>query len=295
MHTIYFDPNMTDDCRRSHLYDGDLFVYSPSAHSQALCQLAREMAEEAFAPYTPDEAQHHMAVEEYAAILAAFKPKFIHHPKAKESIQGLLAEFGCDLNKTYFDVPRIRTSTAQGYLTTGMAYAFHPHRDTWYSAPMCQLNWWIPVYDLQSDNAMAFHPRYWSQPVRNGSQDYNYTEWVNTSRKIAAQQVKSDTRKQPHPEEEIDLNPQTRVITKVGGVLIFAAAHLHSSVPNTTNRTRFSIDFRTVHLDDVAAQRGAPNLDSHCTGTTMRDYLRGTDLAHVPDELIHLYDTPPNR
>jgi hypothetical protein len=38
------------------------------------------------------------------------------------------------------------------------------------------------------------------------------------------------------------------------------------------------------------ARRGAPNVDSRCTGTTMRDYLRATDLAHLPDEAIALYD-----
>lgn len=286
MNTVYFDSTVTDEVRRERLYNGQLFVYSPSPSTLALCQLGRAMAEAAFAPLDPRDAQYSLAVEQYAAILADLKPKFIHHPQAKVYIQNILREFGCDLGKTYFDVPRMRTSTAGGYLTTGIAYAFHPHRDTWYSAPMCQLNWWLPIYALESENSMAFHPAYWNQPIRNGSQAYNYQEWVKTSRFIAAQQVKTDTRQQPHAEAEIALDPQIRVITPPGGALIFSAAHLHSSVPNTSQHTRFSIDFRTVHLDDVIAKRGAPNLDSHCTGTTMGDYLRGTDLAHVPDEII---------
>jgi hypothetical protein len=72
--------------------------------------------------------------------------------------------------------------------------------------------------------------------------------------------------------------------------MIFSAAHLHSTVPNNSGRTRFSIDFRTVNLDDLEARRGAPNVDSECTGTTMREYLRVTDLAHVPDEIVEMYD-----
>ena len=47
--------------------------------------------------------------------------------------------------------------------------------------------------------------------------------------------------------------------------------------------TRYSIDFRTVHLDDVLGRMGAGNVDSFCTGTTMGDYLRGTDFAHLPE------------
>jgi hypothetical protein len=89
----------------------------------------------------------------------------------------------------------------------------------------------------------------------------------------------------------MELDPQIRVIAPPGGVLLFSAAQMHSSVPNNSGKTRFSIDFRTVNVDDVAAHRGAPNVDSACTGTTMGDYLRGTDLAHVPEELTAMYDT----
>jgi hypothetical protein len=97
---------------------------------------------------------------------------------------------------------------------------------------------------------------------------------------------------QPKPEEEIELDPQIRPICEPGGLVIFSAAQMHSSVPNTSGRTRFSIDFRTVHIGDVTEHRGAPNIDSECTGTTMGDYLRISDLAHAPGELIEEYDTP---
>ena len=68
---------------------------------------------------------------------------------------------------------------------------------------------------------------------------------------------------------------------------------MHSTVPNTSGTTRFSIDFRTVHLEDVRKDIGAPNIDSECTGTTLRDYLRGTDLSRIPEEVIKPYDTEP--
>jgi hypothetical protein len=179
------------------------------------------------------------------------------------------------------------------YLTAGLAYAFHPHRDTWYSAPFCQINWWLPVYEIESDSALAFHPRYWSQPVKNGSSGYNYYLWNQTGRRTAAQQITTDTRPQPRPEEPIDLEPQVRVVAQVGGLLLFSGAQLHSTVPNTSGRTRLSIDFRTVHLDDVVAKRGAPNIDSACTGTMLRDYLRGSDFSRLPEAIALLYDDAP--
>ena len=75
-----------------------------------------------------------------------------------------------------------------------------------------------------------------------------------------------------------------------GGIILFSGAQLHETVPNTTEVARYSIDFRTVHLDDLVDRRGAPNVDAACTGTTMRDYLRGTDLAHLPEDVVAQYD-----
>ena len=229
-------------------------------------------------------------MEEYAAILARLKPKFIHHPKSKECIQAILQELACDLDKTYFDVPRMRTSTSDGYLTTGIAYAWHPHRDTWYSAPQCQINWWLPIYGIDSNHGVAFHPRYWKNPIKNDSKRYNYYQWNKEFRPNASQFLKEDPRPLPRPTEPVEMEPQIRPICAPGGIIMFAGAQLHSSVPNHAGTTRFSIDFRTVNLDDLIANVGAPNIDSECTGTALRDYLRGTDLSHVPEDIVALYD-----
>jgi hypothetical protein len=295
MKSVYFDPRVDDDVRREWLFAGQLVVLKPTPASLALVELARELITEAFGNRDPERAQFEMAVEDYAGLLSALKPRFIHHPRAKQCIQGILRETGCDLEKTYFDVPRMRTATSENYLTSGIAYAFHPHRDTWYSAPMCQVNWWMPIYEIEPANAMAFHPRYWRQPVRNGSREYNYAEWNKTSRLEAGKHIKSDTRKQPKPEEPMELDPQVRLLPPPGGMILFSGAQMHSTVPNNSGRTRFSIDFRTVHIDDVAAHRGAINVDSECTGTTMRDYLRGTDLERVREELCLSYEDGPPR
>ena len=288
---IYVDPKVNDDARREALYQGSIFVYSPGPSALRLCRLASDMIEEAFGLVDPQKVQESMPAEKCAEILATLKPRFIHHPKSKEYIQGILTERGCHAAKTYFDVPRLRTAFPGDYLKSGIAYAFHPHRDTWYSAPLCQINWWMPVYPLNAENCMAIHPRYWQQPVKNGSIQYNYDKWNKESRLNAAQHVKTDTRVQPKPEEPMELDPQLRLVCDVGGLYLFSAAQMHSTVPNACGLTRFSIDFRTVHVDDVWNRIGAPNVDSACTGTTMRDYLRGTDLSHLPEAAVALYDS----
>jgi hypothetical protein len=293
MDTIYLDSDVDENARRESLFNGDLFVFSAKPSVLALCEFARGLIQEAFGSIDPTQAQHHFPMQEYVAILARLKPKFVHHPRAKELLQDLLKEFGCDLQKTYFDVPRLKSVTHGGHQNSGLTYGIHPHRDTWYSAPPCQLNWWLPVYPIGVTSALAFHPRYWRDPVRNGSSSFNHYRWNKYARKSAADQFEEYTRNQPQPEEAIDMEPQVRVICPVGGLILFSGSQLHSAVPNTSGKTRFSIDFRTVHLDDVLIKAGAPNIDSAATGTTLRDFLRGTDFRRIPDEIAGLYDNEP--
>ncbi|MGE3067668.1 MAG: hypothetical protein AB7K67_18975 [Hyphomicrobiaceae bacterium] len=289
MGAVYFDPEMTDAQRRERLYAGDIIILSPTAGSKALIALARGMLDDAFKPHDPRKIHEHSTPEEVAGLLSTLKPNFIHHPECKKLIPQIMAEHGVDLDKLYFDVPRLRSAYPSHFLSSGIAYAFHAHRDTWYSAPMCQLNWWLPIYPLEPNNSMGFYPGYFDTPVANNSEIYNYYEWNTKNRASAAQHVKSDTREQPKAQQ--DLEPITvRFLPPPGSVILFAGAQLHETVKNTTDFARYSIDFRTVHLDDVVGRKGAANVDSRSTGTTMRDYLRASDLEHLPESAIALYD-----
>ncbi|ETK34329.1 hypothetical protein [Microbispora sp. ATCC PTA-5024] len=290
MTALFSNSGADDDARRRTIYEGGIFVYSATPASVELIGFARALIEEAFQGLDPETAQFELPVEDYVALLADLKPRFIHHPECARLLPLVLAEAGCALDRTYFDVPRLRTSTSDEYLTSGISYAYHAHRDCWYSAPFNQVNWWMPIYPVSADNVMAFHTQYFARPVANGSERYDYADWTAVGRPTAAAHVHSDTREQPRPEEAIELEPQVRVVPEPGGFLMFSGAHLHSTVPNTSGRTRFSIDFRTVNIDDVRARLGAPNVDARCAGTTLRDFRRAADLTPMPSELAEEYE-----
>jgi hypothetical protein len=286
---LFLDRISDDGLRRTALYGGDLVTFSPAPAAMEMVAVARDLLERAFAPWHPTEAQHHMAVEDFARILGEVKPAFIHHPECKRLIRELLAGWGADVSEIYFDVPRMRSAAAGDFLTTGIAYAFHPHRDTWYSAPQAQINWWFPIYDIEPANAMAFYPGCFDRAVPNSSETYNYYRW-NLERVDVARNVDRDARVQPKITGDVELGPELRVITPVAGVVAFSGQQLHETVPNTTDETRFSIDFRTVHRGDLESGRGAPRSDAACTGTNLRDFQRCTDLERLPEELIARYD-----
>lgn len=293
MHTVYFDSAMSDAERRRELYAGQVFVYSPRPSTLALTEWARQLIAEAFHPLPPETAQHELPVEKFVEIMAPLKPRFIHHPRTKELLLELLADLGCEMDRTYYDVPRMRVATSDHYLDAGVAYPLHPHRDTWYASPMCQLNWWLPVYPIASSSSFAFFPQYWGREVKNSSNEYNHYEWNRVGRKDAAKEVKADTRKQPKVQGELDLSTQVRLVCPPGGLILFSGAQLHATVANTTGRSRFSVDFRTAHADELAVKGGAENFDCFPQGTTLRELRCASDQAPVPAEILLVHEPVP--
>ena len=290
MGSILIDPEMTDAERREVLYDGKILSVTPRRSTAALCDLAWEMICDAFGSIDPLEAQDVLPVDEFARVIGPMKTEFTHEPRSKQLITAILVDLGCDPDQTYFDIPRLRVVSHSNYLTAGVGYAYQPHRDIWYAAPPCQVNWWLPINSIGSTSALAFHPQWWDRPVPNSSSGFDTYEWNATGRADAAKHVKTDTRNHPVPTEKVDLSNDVRIVGPPGSLLLFSGAHLHSTVPNTSGRTRYSIDFRTLNLQDLVQRVGAKEIDDGSTGTTARDFLRVSDLTRLPEEVVELYD-----
>ena len=291
MLTVWSDADLARPEGRRRLYAGGVFVVSPRPSLAALVDHARSFIEDAFAPHDPRTAQFELPVERFVEIVGPLKPRFIHDPHTSELIRALLEDLGFDRDETYYDVPRMRVSTSSDYLSSGVAYALHPHRDMWYSQPFCQFNWWLPVYDYDEQSGFEFYPRYFDVPVKNGSASFNYYEWNAVGRKESAKHVGADTRRQPKPEEPVDVQDAVRLVVPAGSALVFSGAHLHGTVPNTSGRTRFSVDFRTASLASLLLGEGAPNVDARCTGTSLRDLRCLRDDTPLDDDVIARYDS----
>jgi hypothetical protein len=278
---IYHNHDLSDLARRDLVFEGNLLLYTRRPSTEQFCAYARALAEETFAPHQPERAQEALPVEVFAAKTAALKTRFTNAQRTKELMRALLADFGCDLERTYFDVPRMRVVPSGGYLTAGVSYAYKAHRDTWYSGPLCQINYWMPAFSIVPGRAMSIFPVYWSQPLPNSSASFDYAEWLAVGSPQAVNQIKADNRKHPLPAQPVDVASELRIAGMPGDLIVFSAAHMHATAPNQTGATRFSVDFRTVHLDDVNAGRGAPNIDSQAKGTTLGDYLRADDFVRI--------------
>ena len=289
MSAALIDQRLSDAERRQALYDGDIFFYSPLKGSKALCDLAWDIIEDGFGPVRPDRAQFEMPVEKFVEIISKVKPAFTHHPDAKRHLRTLLEEVGADPEETYFDVPKLRIVSTDGYLTAGMGYAYKAHRDIWYACPESQINWWTPIRPITERRGLAFYPSCFAQAVPNNSHDFDAYLWNADGRKNAGKYINSDPR--PHPRFQGDsLETPQILIGDPASLLVFSAQHLHATVPNDSGETRFSIDFRTVHRQDILARKGAHLTDNRSTGTTLRDFMRSTDHARFEEEIVAEYD-----
>ncbi|WP_181782444.1 hypothetical protein [Pseudonocardia pini] len=289
---VHIDPEFDDRERRDRLFAGDVVVYTHVPEIAAFAEFARGLITEAFAPFEPRTVQEHRTPEELAEILIAFKPRFIHHPESIAHVRRIVTALGADPAAVYADVPKLRTAFPLGGLTTGIAYAFQPHRDTWYSAPLQQLNWWLPLWPVAPSNVMEFYPRGFGREVPNTSSSYDYTEW-NAWRSRMSELNTRDTRVQPAPVAPLPPDePRLCLVPPVGGVMLFSGDQLHASIPNTSGVARYSVDFRTVDVADLRSGRGAPGVDVAATGTSLGDFHRMTDGAAVPDDVMAAFDRP---
>jgi len=148
----------------------------------------------------------------------------------------------------------------------------------------------MPVWPIRSDNTIAFHPGVLRSSLE---QRFSPLQLLRMQRQVprpARHQDHQGGRTAAASPVEAVVGETLRLVVPAGGLILFSGDMLHSSVPNTSGVTRFSIDFRTVNAGDAAARRGAPCVDRYCTGTSMRDFVRASDRAAMPDDIVALYD-----
>ena len=289
---IVIDPAGSGDDLRQQVYTGNLVILTRLRALNNFVEYTREELTELFRPHDPEHVHEHIDPPEMARILGGWKPRFIHSDRSKKLVRAVIEEAGFPAEDTHYDLPKPRTSFPMGHLTTGIAFAFPWHRDVWYSAAAQQINWWLPVFPVREDNAMSFDPASFDRAVPNTSDAFDYYQ-NNASRLTTATGVTREVQARPGavdhaPDQELVVLPAP------GQVLLFSGAQLHKSIPNTSGRARFSVDFRTVYTPDLMAGRGAPLVDVYCTGTAIRDFVNVADESSFDEEtVVKLFGAPP--
>lgn len=292
MPSILTDPEFGADDLRRRIYSGDLIILTKLRALEEFVAYLRDELTTLFSPHDPEHAHEFIDPTEMAKILGEWKPRWIHSDSSRQLVRAIIAEAGFAPEYTHYDVPKPRTSFPSGHLTTGIAFAFPWHRDTWYSAPAQQVNWWLPVFPVRETNAMSFDLENFARPVSNTSGDFDYYR-NNTQRLSTQKSTGGEQQSRPGAtghKSNVDVIP----IPAPGQVLLFSGAQLHRSIPNSSGLARYSVDFRTVDTRDLRAGHGAPLVDVHCTGTAIRDFVSIKDESAFDEGFVRsIYGEPP--
>jgi len=292
MSSIIIDPAVSGAELRQQLYGGNLVILTQLSALRKFVDYTREELAELFRPYDPEHVHEHIDPPEMAKILSKWKPQFIHGERSRELVRAIVAEAGFAAAETHYDLPKPRTSFPVGHLTTGVAFAFPWHRDTWYSAPAQQINWWLPIFPVRADNAMVFDLAKFDHAVPNTSGAFDYYE-NNARRLTTATGVTREAQARPGAIDH-KAAQELAILPAPGEVLLFSGNQLHASTPNTSGLARYSVDFRTVSVPDLMTGQGAPLVDVDCTGTAIRDFISVDDESSFDEQtVVDVFGAPP--
>jgi Phytanoyl-CoA dioxygenase (PhyH) len=200
------------------------------------------------------------------AAIDELKAQVRRDERVKPLVQAALEHCGVDPRRTYWDsisvrvVPPVEADAGRQIGRLGF------HRDTWGSNVLQQTNWWTTIRPLAAERTLAFYPGYWSRPIENSSADWDLGA-IRERRRNGERT--EDLPIVPEPTEPVDTSSELRIVVEPGDLLCFSGAHLHASVPNVSERTRVSVELRTVNLDDITQGRGAPDLDGRARQTPL--------------------------
>ena len=224
--------------------------------------------------------QFRLSDSEYFAAIGRLRKLFYTQRKFHERLAEVMASARFDPAENAFDPIRLRAIAHDGHLNPAAQALYYGHRDTWYSNPQSMISWWIPLHDVRPEETFEFFPDHFDRVVPNDSECFDFDTWVakGQARRIGWRDSQTG-RMARYPQLLTEPTGHTiPVACHAGEILLFSGQHLHKTRPNRTGRTRFSIDFRTVHLEDHACGRGAPNVDNRSTGSSLPQMIRGVNV-----------------
>ncbi|MBA2664101.1 MAG: hypothetical protein H0U74_17555 [Bradymonadaceae bacterium] len=261
---------------RRALYEGDVFLLDSTPAAERLVSEASALVREAFAEFDePRTAQHSLDNLDFFRRVGAVRRTLFTEQRYHRTLTDVVAELGFDPSEVVFDPARIRAIADRGHLNPAAAPAYYAHRDTWYAHPQAMITWWIPLDDLNEEETFVFYPDWLRAVVPNDSESFDYADWVREGPDLRiGWQDPEAGKKAPYPgmTGEIAYGRELGFSCRRAQNLLFSGAHLHRTRPQSSGRTRFSLDFRLVHLADHAAGLGAPNVDNRSRGTALGDY-----------------------
>jgi hypothetical protein len=211
-------------------------------------------------------------------------------PEYLDLLLPVWTELGFDLKEIYLDAIRIRCVPDKFHENQNAASVGYIHRDPWYANPQCQLNFWIPIFPVGQGSGFRIYPTYFDMGIKNNSNTFNYPEWLELGgfQSMASNHLKQQVFPAPlnSPVEDCPID----IFGDVGEMILFCSHHLHGTSPNTSGKSRFTLEVRFVLQSHLEDRLGPKKIDNDSQGTTL---IHMYDLFHkkpVSERLIKHYE-----
>jgi len=240
---------------RKRLFAGDLLVQRAVPTMSRLVAHLGHMATNAFHPQDPLRAHEHLDADAYLARLKDLRRGVRQDSGVAALFEKLLAGLGAEAADTFSDRLNLRLVPPFASHQGRPADPLKPHRDTWGSGLLSQINLWAPLGPLDAEATMVLYADAWDHAVKNDSAGWDIAE-------LRAQRAEGKTYPRLPIATTPDLGDARPILIEPGDILAFSGAHLHASHSARPNGpARLSFDFRVVMLSDHHAGRAAPDHD----------------------------------
>lgn len=269
---MHVDTLPAENERNSRVYSGDLIIIRGHPRMADFLAMLRTRCR-TYLSKDPERIHRHESDAKVEGAFAQLRANLRQDEQVNNAWRTTLAEMGVDVDVTYGDGVVVRGQTPHSNRVGSRLAPLSAHRDTWGSHIAAQTNWWAPLYATTPERTLALYPGYFERSVANDSAGWDFRLMVKAqkSNRIAEYPHLPTVHEAPPVSEAlaISLFP--------GDLLCFSGAHLHATVPNTTELTRLSFETRTVNGNDAMAGIGAPNVDGGATYTAYQLFTHLTD------------------
>ena len=251
------------------LFDGAVVVFRELPAVRRLSEMARAILSGVFGTDDPPVAESSLAASDYRRLAIRARNRVVDDPAIHREWRNVLLAVGYDPASTWLDRIRLRVVSSRSDIDHRRLSPLPPHRDTWASRIMAQVNWWLPLYPLRETGTMLMWPSAFRRAVANGSAEWDFEQFKRNGRGYPLLPTAA------YPE-----TPGTPILIEPGELLGFSAAHLHAGSRDASGCTRFGIDSRTVWEPDRRAGRCARDVDGS-PGTEMWEWFDAPEAAGV--------------
>lgn len=258
--------------RNARVYRGDILVFRDVGAMAALTDRVADWLVERF-EIDPENVHRRLPGSALATLADELRKDVARDPTARGLLREALEEVGVSTGANYRDALKLRVQPPRTGDEDAPLAPLAAHRDTWGSQIPAQTNWWAPVFPVTAERTLALFPDRFREPVPNNSGDWDLAELIRRRRLgDSAGYPLMPLATQPPP-----WKTAVPLVLEPGDLLCFSGAQLHASVPNTTDRCRFSLEVRTVNGQDALAGQGAPNVDGRTRRIAYHWFKRLTD------------------